>query len=573
MKNKKGQAFVIPIIAFVIVAVAIAVVLIVGSFSILFSQLKYFAIGGAIILVSIIFGFKTGWSKDKGKYVLLFIIIGSLFILIPAFGVLQQILSVSTYSDNQGNMHWLIHGIANNIGEGYTFIVDELPPPIKIGDKTITPKEKAVLLVSKKQSYCSYQLDKVDRFLKIKVAGITIKTIDVGYYQLLNAERVALISVKDDLGTEKIIDGTLEQTTSFYKNNGKLELTTFGTSSVKKDCVFPDVAIIIKDDTYTIYNKNDYDRKIGNLDSISFLSVNIVKNIFNVGSLINYIRTKPNLDTQFVKNFNDYEFKNDRFIGYVDIGSVNFVIDADQKYYNSFVYTPPKEIKPNIDSIIVSDIQADFTGSVAVKISNRADSEGNVVIKASVDRGSISPEGENIMLKTSITRYFIIKAPNLKTSDKVCFEVCSVSSPVNCDNKCKSFEVTKEKPPQYCGDGICQSSETKTTCPQDCKDESKCGDGICQLGETIENCPQDCKAGKLCPGWWEYETTQIEKDYGFMYWRALFGNPKEVPIQVCKIKSWIYPVIIGGVILILGIILIVVWKPKRNIKTKKRFKR
>ena len=47
-------------------------------------------------------------------------------------------------------------------------------------------------------------------------------------------------------------------------------------------------------------------------------------------------------------------------------------------------------------------------------------------------------------------------------------------------------------PPVYCGNGICDGTETRVTCPQDCK---KCGDLICDGagGENCQTCPKDCK--------------------------------------------------------------------------------
>ncbi|MBK8482340.1 MAG: hypothetical protein IPL40_14445 [Proteobacteria bacterium] len=44
-----------------------------------------------------------------------------------------------------------------------------------------------------------------------------------------------------------------------------------------------------------------------------------------------------------------------------------------------------------------------------------------------------------------------------------------------------------------CGDGVCSRSETRATCPVDCRQES-CGDGKCTAAETPSTCSKDCAA-------------------------------------------------------------------------------
>ena len=45
-----------------------------------------------------------------------------------------------------------------------------------------------------------------------------------------------------------------------------------------------------------------------------------------------------------------------------------------------------------------------------------------------------------------------------------------------------------------CGDNVCDSSETKESCPDDCPTSTRCGDAQCSAGETRANCPSDCIA-------------------------------------------------------------------------------
>ncbi|MBF0492451.1 MAG: hypothetical protein HQM15_06695 [Deltaproteobacteria bacterium] len=50
-----------------------------------------------------------------------------------------------------------------------------------------------------------------------------------------------------------------------------------------------------------------------------------------------------------------------------------------------------------------------------------------------------------------------------------------------------------------CGDGVCNGSETATTCPVDCAPPApRCGDGICNGTETSASCAIDCPVIPIC---------------------------------------------------------------------------
>jgi len=356
----------------------------------------------------------------------------------------------------------------------------------------------------------------------------------VGYYEPLSPTRVAKIKVKDDSGNERILDGTKTQTTNFYDNGGQLKFTSLGILGSNRGCVGgSNVAIVQEEGVWKIYEKNDYDRKIGNLKSIS---VSFAGLISGLPSIYNFLNTRPDINTQFLSNFDDYDIQStDKFIGYADIGNVEFTVDADQKYYNSFVYTPPNEVRPKIQSIsLPKEVKADSTTSVKVTISNRENSEGNVIIEAEVKKGSITPSSKNVLLGTTKTETFIIKSPNLEYLNEVCFKVCDVSTGSNCDSDCESFDV-KVEAEETCGNGICESFESYTTCPDDCEKEV----------EPEEPILLECK-------WYQDKIMTTQKDCGALYWRAIlpFVDCKVYEVQKCVLAGWIWFLILTPIFLL-----------------------
>jgi alpha-amylase len=84
---------------------------------------------------------------------------------------------------------------------------------------------------------------------------------------------------------------------------------------------------------------------------------------------------------------------------------------------------------------------------------------------------------------------------------------CSGSNGPDCSFKSSSggavrFIMKVASPPQLttdynvapCGDGICETGESCSYCPQDCGEcpPPVCGDGICEEGESFTTCPDDC---------------------------------------------------------------------------------
>ena len=69
------------------------------------------------------------------------------------------------------------------------------------------------------------------------------------------------------------------------------------------------------------------------------------------------------------------------------------------------------------------------------------------------------------------------------------------------NESCSSCETDCGKCPPKCGDGVCESTETCECCAIDCGScapKPKCGDKVCNGTETCSSCPGDCGVCPFC---------------------------------------------------------------------------
>ncbi len=141
-----------------------------------------------------------------------------------------------------------------------------------------------------------------------------------------------------------------------------------------------------------------------------------------------------------------------------------------------------------------------------VKIKNKDDSSGTIVVKATSSSFIIDPSAKNTPLFGSTEVTFNLKAsPNTQDNGRIDVEVCSVSQfgGENCDTDSVTIDIVDIGIEKDCGDNVCQFDigETKTTCPEDClRDNIEiCGNGIDDdLDTLVDYADPDCKVSCGC---------------------------------------------------------------------------
>lgn len=100
LENKKGIVPQMLALIVLIVIIAIGAIIFIAS-----TNAKFYIIGIAMIFFSLVYGSKTGYTKNTRKFVVPFFIIGLVLFLIPAFGLTQTIVGVDVFVPQYGNVY------------------------------------------------------------------------------------------------------------------------------------------------------------------------------------------------------------------------------------------------------------------------------------------------------------------------------------------------------------------------------------------------------------------------------------------------------------------------------------
>ena len=553
IKNKKGF---LPVVAGAgAIAVVGAFILLIVIGILVFTSINKFAvIGGGAIALTLIFGLRGDMNKTKAWFMGVVIVGGLVFLF--ASGSLQSVFSVDqiTTSVEGGKVYWTVYASASNIDEQYDF-VKKLSKYTYSDGTTVTPQQQLAVLITEQDSYCEYSI--LDGSYGLRVLSNPSKNIDLlvldgnsGQSQILEGERADQVYIDDPDG------------------KGRLTFTSEGILERESRCPdYENVAIVYKDGKY-IAVERDY------LVNRRQDCQNAILNPSNwVTCIANYI-TNPPINTQFTSAFDSYEVTSTKFTGKgLDLGEATFTIKADQDYFESVIYTPAKECEPDITSVEIADeIKQSSSSSIKVNLKNNGDNSCKVTVVPTGNDISFSPNSREVTLGTSTSTSFTISNGNNLGNKNINVEACFQGfTGEKCDTSSVSFDSIKSstEPEERCGDGTCQSFESYTTCPQDCK-QPQCGNGICDEGETSVSCPQDCKE-LICQWYQEVSPSGTTEDCGALGWKKivpLVSCETTTYEATCKTSTGVY--IIAGILgaVILGIVFIL--SSKRKPKRRKR---
>ena len=231
---------------------------------------------------------------------------------------------------------------------------------------------------------------------------------------------------------------------------------------------------VAKDGSYGFFYRDDIDSLVNGWWTLGYPKDTTIDKFKDSNYLI--------YNTGFTNTLKPYIYNRQvgEVIGNINFGNVVFTITADQDYFNSVIYTPPTIADPEIVLIdIPSEIRQDTLSSMTIKIKNKVSNSGNLIITPTSDITTFTPSQtiENIIGNGNIEISFLVRAKDIVQSGKVSVKVCGssqFSNDIKCDEKSKSFSIvsSNDNVKIECGDNICQSSETKETCPNDCKSSS-----------------------------------------------------------------------------------------------------
>ena len=517
--NKKGFIFTIPIL------IALAVVALIVFFSIGFFAIfnKYLLIGATIIVLNFVFlgvpAFTGKFDRNKGGFFVLIMLVGLLVIFAPQLNLVQQaVLSIDKVQLIDGRYYWIVTGVTGDSDEGFDFVYTPKNHTLESG-KVLSPQKSLSLNIKKSNSYCSYQSS--SETVTITHGGLSA---DLDYWILRNPARVINIEVTDENGITTTVDATGSKNSTIRGDNGGfVKIQRQGALQGDYDCPgYDDVAIILNSDT------GEY----------SFVRRSNLQN----GDIVKF--------NTFLDDFTGEKgFDGSKFTGELDVGDIIYTISADSQYFNSVLYTPPKETKPKITNILYNNkiVEKDTT-SVKVVVENENENGGEIIVSGESEFFSFTPISDTKSVDIKETFSFNLQpisiTENLINSN-VTFSACSISqfTEQECDYETIFIDILLEENAdglKSCGDGICQTNEDNTTCFEDC-------------GKILDDGGDDEKS--TCNKFYQEEYEIDVTDCGTLNWKKYtpFIDCEVTTERGCKNAGWVNILTILSVAIIFAV--------------------
>lgn len=512
-KEKKGA---VPLLAGLslgpIIALVVGVIVLIGLIFLFFSFNTFAVIGIVMIVLTLVFGLRGDFNRDKGIFMVVVIALGLIFVFSGQIG--QSILSVDSIQTtvDGGKLVWTVFGSANNLDETYAFRQKFGKETLDDGTE-ITPQKYLSLTISEKSSTCNYGI--IDLGSGIKGLSIPSKNIDLLVYDRNSGRNQILEGEKAD---QVIIDDP--------DGKGELVVSSEGLLGGANECPdYENVAIINQDGESKVVYKDAL------LQKRSYCS-----NPFSLLCIYSLFTETPE-NTQFTNSFDSYTISSSNFVGSgLDLGSATFTIRADQDYFDSVVFTPAPECKPRITDIRVdNEITEGASSTIEVDITNDEDNSCKITVTPSSSDASFSPTSRNPTLENDVTTTFTISNKAGEESNReIEIEACFFGFEGEiCDTEIARYDSVKT------GFGDTEPLPE----PEPSEDEEK-----------------GCS-------WYQEPFTRVDKDYGPFYWRAYTPgfDPITTEVEDCKVADWVW--IVSMMVVIISSVAIIV------LSTKKRRKR